>query len=55
VKHSPWFGKSNAAKASILADILTCALNVVRFIWEATLAAARSVQEVAQTIISTGT
>ena len=55
VKHSPWFGKSNAAKASILADILTCALNVVRFIWEATLAAARSVQEVVQTIISTGT
>lgn len=55
VKHSPWFGKPNAAKASILADILTCALNLVRFIWEATLAAARSVQEVAQTIISTGT
>ncbi len=51
VKRSPWFGKPNTAKASILADILTCALNVVRFIWEATLAAARSVQEIAQTIV----
>jgi hypothetical protein len=48
VKRAPWFGKPNAAKASILADILTCALNVVRFIWEATVAAVRS-------IISTGT
>ncbi len=27
VKRSPGFGKANAAKASILADILTCALN----------------------------
>jgi hypothetical protein len=50
VKHSPWFGKANTAKASILADILTCLLNVVRFIWEATVAAARSVQEIAQSI-----
>jgi hypothetical protein len=55
VKRSPWFGKPNAAKASILADILTCALNVVRFIWEATLAAARAVQEIVQSTISTGT
>jgi hypothetical protein len=55
VKRAPWFGKANAAKASILADILTCVFNVVRFVWEATLAAARSVQKVAQSIISTGT
>jgi hypothetical protein len=54
IKHSPWFGKPNTAKASILADILTCVLNVVRFIWEATVAAARSVQEIAQSIFATG-
>ncbi len=55
VKRSPVFGKPNAAKASILADILTCALNLVRFILEATLAAARSVHEITQSILSTGT
>ena len=38
VKRSPWFGQANAAKASILADILTCALNVARFVREATQA-----------------
>lgn len=54
VKHSPWFGTSNTAKASILADILTCLLNVARFIWEATVAAARSVQQVARSIVSAG-
>ncbi len=43
VKRSPWFGQANSAKASILADILTCALNVARFVREATLAAATSV------------
>lgn len=43
VKRSPWFGLANSAKASLLADILTCALNVARFVREATLAAARSV------------
>lgn len=43
VKRSPWFGKANSAKASILADILTCALNVARFVREATHAAARPV------------
>ncbi len=43
VKRSPWFGQPNAAKASILADALTCALNVARFVREATLAAATSV------------
>jgi hypothetical protein len=42
VKRSPWFGLANAAKASLLADILTCALNVARFVREATQAAARS-------------
>ncbi len=39
VKRSPWFGRANAAKASFLADILTCALNVSRFVREATSAA----------------
>jgi hypothetical protein len=43
VKRSPWFGQANAAKASLLADTLTCALNVARFVREATLAAATSV------------
>jgi hypothetical protein len=42
VKRSPWFGQANAAKASLLADILTCALNVARFVREATQAAACS-------------
>ncbi len=42
VKRSPWFGQANAAKASILADLLTCALNVARFVREATQAAAHS-------------
>jgi len=40
VKRSPWYGKANSAKASILADILTVSLNVARFVREATLAAA---------------
>jgi hypothetical protein len=38
VKRSPWFGLPNAAKASLLTDILTCALNVARFVREATRA-----------------
>jgi hypothetical protein len=38
VKRSPWFGRANSAKASILADILTSALAVARFVREATLA-----------------
>ena len=42
VKRSPWFGLANSAKASILADILTSALNVARFVREATQAAAHS-------------
>ncbi|MBE9472181.1 MAG: hypothetical protein IMY75_08770 [Chloroflexi bacterium] len=43
VKRSPWYGKANSAKASILADILTSALNVARFVREAICAAAPSV------------
>jgi len=43
VKRPPWFGRANSAKASILADILTNALNVARFVREATQATARSV------------
>jgi hypothetical protein len=42
VKHSPWHGKDNSAKASILADTLTCACNFARLVREATLAAARA-------------
>jgi hypothetical protein len=41
-KRSPWFGQANAAKASLLADTLTCALNVARFVREASQAAACS-------------
>jgi hypothetical protein len=58
VKRSPWFGKPNSAKASILADILSCLFNIARFVREATLAAARSFREIAQTVahaIATGT
>ena len=43
VKRSPWFGLANSAKASIIADILTCALNVARSVREATHAAAGTV------------
>jgi hypothetical protein len=39
VKHSPWFGIANSAKASLLTDFLACACNLVRFTREATLAA----------------
>jgi len=42
VKRSPWFGQANSAKASFLADTLACALNVARFVREATLATAHS-------------
>ena len=38
VKRSPWFGRVNSAKASLLADLLTSVLNVARFVREATLA-----------------
>lgn len=43
LKRSPWYGRANSAKASTLGDILTSALNVARFVREATQAAARSV------------
>jgi hypothetical protein len=39
VKRSPWFGLDNSAKANILGDILSCALNVARFVRQATLVA----------------
>lgn len=42
VKWSPWHGLANSAKASILADTLTCACNFTRLVREATLAAARA-------------
>jgi hypothetical protein len=38
VKRSPWFGRSHSAKASFLADILTSALAVARFVREASQA-----------------
>jgi hypothetical protein len=40
---SPWFGLANSAKAACLGDLLTLALNLPRFIREATTAQARSV------------
>lgn len=43
LKRSPWFGLANSAKANYLGDILTNALNVARFVREATSAPARSV------------
>ena len=42
LKRSPWFGKTDSAKAQYLGDILSCALNVARFVREATLAAEHS-------------
>jgi hypothetical protein len=42
LKRSPWFGKANSTKAQYLGDILSCALNVARFVREATLAAEHS-------------
>jgi hypothetical protein len=43
VKRSPWFGRSNSAKASILVDLLTLVLTVARFVREATHAACATV------------
>ncbi len=43
LERTPWFGLPNSAKAAYLGDILTLALNLPRFICEATLAQARSV------------
>jgi hypothetical protein len=45
VKRSPWHGKANSAKASILADILICACNFARLVREATVATARAVSD----------
>jgi hypothetical protein len=42
LKRSPWFGLANSAKAQSLGDILSLALNVARFVREATLAAEHS-------------
>jgi hypothetical protein len=42
LKRSPWFGKADSTKAQYLGDILSCALNVARFVREATLAAEHS-------------
>ena len=42
IKRSPWFGRANSAKATFWGDILSCALNVARFVREATLAAEHS-------------
>jgi hypothetical protein len=42
LKRSPWFGKANSTKAQFFGDILSCALNVARFVREATLAAQHS-------------
>ena len=42
LKRSPWFGKDDSTKAQYLGDILSCALNVARFVREATLAAEHS-------------
>lgn len=43
LKRSPWYGLPNSAKANYLGDILTNALNVARFVREATLATAHPV------------
>jgi hypothetical protein len=43
LKRSPWYGKANSAKATFLGDLLACALNVARFVREATEAAAKPV------------
>ena len=41
LKRTPWFGLANAAKASILGDILTLLATVARFVREASRAALR--------------
>jgi hypothetical protein len=43
LKRSPWYGQGNSAKASLLGDVLACALNVARFVREATQAASQPV------------
>ena len=41
LKRSPWYGLPNSAKANYLGDILSLALNVARFVREATLASVK--------------
>jgi hypothetical protein len=43
LKRSPWFGRTNSAKANYLGDILSNLLNVARFVREATAAPVTSV------------
>ena len=38
LKRSPWYGLDNSAKANYLGDILTNALNLARFVRQATAA-----------------
>jgi hypothetical protein len=47
LKRSPWYGLPSSAKAQHLGDILTNALNVVRFVREATLEAMRRARGIA--------
>ena len=37
LKRSPWFSLPNGAKATVLGDLLTNALNVARFVREASM------------------
>lgn len=50
LKRSPWYGQANSAKASLLGDVLTCALNVARFVREATQAASRPAAKGAEAV-----
>lgn len=54
LKRSPWYGQSNSAKASLLGDALTCALNVARFVREATQAASRPAANGAEAVAPGG-
>ena len=42
LKRSPWYGTANSAKATCLGDLLACALNVARFVREASEATAKA-------------
>lgn len=46
LKRSPWYGQANSAKATFLGDLLACALNLARFVREATLAASLPVPDI---------
>lgn len=43
LKRSPWYGQANTAKATFWGDLLACALNLARFVREATQAASNPV------------